>query len=194
MLLKKDVYKRNVAVRIDAVVFGFGYIALSACRLWPDTFATAPARFPCARAVAWYHSALNQLRERKTCLSTAKRLTKLDNRLGLRRTDASRVDRRQLRFGLFEGIGPLRPYPPRQASSPDYAFAERMSWWVFLFPITQRSNGRGLRMSDTAFADTAPVIPTSEEQAPERLLSETEVLLSAWDAGLEPHHFRPCPP
>ena len=116
-------------------------------------------------------------------------MTKLDNRLGLRRTDASRVDGRQIRFGLFEGIGPLSPYPPRQATAPDYAFAERMSWWVFLSPITQRSNGKGLRMSDTAFADTARVIPTREDQAPERLLSETEVFTQgAWDAGLEPHH------
>jgi len=32
MLQKKDVYKRNVAVRIDAVVFGFG----SGCRAVPQ--------------------------------------------------------------------------------------------------------------------------------------------------------------
>ena len=63
MLLKKDVYKRNVAVRIDAVVLAS------------------------ARAVA---RCLNQLRKEKSAPQRFKRFTKLDNVLGLRRTNSHR--------------------------------------------------------------------------------------------------------
>jgi len=74
MLLKKDVYKRNVAVRMDAVVFWLRLGLSRGCR-----------------------SALNQLRKERSASQRFIRFTKLDNGLGLRRTDSHR----------FQGIVPL---------------------------------------------------------------------------------------